>query len=80
MDLKTLAGEYRVSGEACRSRAAMLERDLRRRQKLGEITALETTRLRRRISMLRGMAGDCAGTAAYLENYYRGGPGFELYI
>ncbi len=80
MDMKQLAAEYRASGEACRSRAAFLERELRHRRKEGRISALETMRLRRRIGMLRGMARDCAGTAAYLENYYRGGPSFEQYI
>lgn len=80
MRMELLACEYRRSGELCRGRAVELERGLRRRQKNSEIGALEVMRLRRRIAMLRGMARDCAATAAYLEHYYDRGMSYERYI
>ena len=80
MRLNALAEEYRISGEACRERAAMLERQLRCQLKEGTLGALETMRARRRITTLRSMARDCAATACYLEHYYDRGMSFERYI
>jgi len=80
MKLNALAEEYRLSGEACRERAVMLESQLRCRLREGTLGALETMRARRRIAALRSMARDCAATAAYLEHYYDRGISFERYI
>ena len=78
--MKQLAQEYRVSGELCRERAVMLEREMRIRQREGSMGGMEAMRLRRRIATLRSMWRDCSGTAAYLDNYYNGGMSIERYI
>ena len=78
--LKRLAQEYRLSGELCRQRAVLLERDLRRRQREGNMGGMELMRARRRIATLRSMWRDCSATAAYIDHYYEGGMSFERYI
>ena len=51
--MKQLAQEYRVSGELCRERAVMLEREMRIRQREGSMGGMEAMRLRRRIRTCR---------------------------
>ena len=66
MTIAELSGEYRKSGEVCRTRADELEIRLKR-EKMCE---MEKLRLRRKISMLTNMARDAIATSIYLENYY----------
>ena len=80
MSLGEMAAQYRISSALCRVRARELERALRDDARAGRVRAMDAAQRRRRIAVLRTMAHDCGATAAYLENYSRGGLSFERYI
>lgn len=67
MTLEALSREYQISGQACKQRVRELEAALR------EPGVTETQRLilRRRITVLTGMARDAIATGRYLQNYYK---------
>jgi len=66
MRLHELAGQYRDSSVACRTRVSTL------RHELAAMRGSETQkiRLRRRITILTEMAREASAIAKYLESYY----------
>ena len=66
MELKELAREYRVTGEMCREKAALLRREL----ETSEMGETERMRARERLYMVETMARDAIATSNYLATYY----------
>ncbi len=68
MSLMELAEQYRETSEKCRARL----RELRERVKDGSIGETERLVLRRKCTILDGMARETAAISKYLANYYGG--------
>lgn len=68
MKLSELAAEYKVSAERCRERVKELEHILST-EAMGET---ERLLMRRRVTILTGMARETRSVSKYLENYYGG--------